>query len=182
MRKIIALLLVVTPFTQLVAQNADATRFTNGPVFSDFGPVADVESDYEIAPDIVLKVAFDVTARSEDGRLNRQIEIAARFINMHVRVGLPRENVQPALVVHGPAVMDLLSEEAYAERFDGEQNPNLPLIKALLDYGVPIIVCGQSAAGSGIAKAELAPGVTMALSAITAHAMLQQQGYTLNPF
>jgi len=26
------------------------------------------------------------------------------------------------------------------------------------------------------------PGVTMALSAMTAHALLQQDGYTLNPF
>jgi len=28
----------------------------------------------------------------------------------------------------------------------------------------------------------LLPGVEMALSAMTAHAILQQEGYTLNPF
>jgi hypothetical protein len=29
---------------------------------------------------------------------------------------------------------------------------------------------------------DLLPGVEMALSAMTAHALLQQQGYTFNPF
>jgi len=33
-----------------------------------------------------------------------------------------------------------------------------------------------------IREADLLPGITMAPSAITAHALLQQQGYTLNPF
>jgi hypothetical protein len=33
-----------------------------------------------------------------------------------------------------------------------------------------------------VAAEQLIPGVKMALSAMTAHAQLQQQGYTLNPF
>lgn len=48
--------------------------------------------------------------------------------------------------------------------------------------GVRIIVCGQSAAHYEVATGELLPGVEMALSAMTAHALLQQEGYTLNPF
>ena len=43
-------------------------------------------------------------------------------------------------------------------------------------------MCGQSAAGQGVKKTDLLPGVELALSAMTAHALLQQQGYTLNPF
>ena len=34
----------------------------------------------------------------------------------------------------------------------------------------------------GVAKADLIPGVELALSAMTAHAQLQQAGYTVNPF
>tara|TARA_Y100000588_G_scaffold170524_1_gene184375 strand:+ start:507 stop:614 length:108 start_codon:yes stop_codon:yes gene_type:complete len=33
-----------------------------------------------------------------------------------------------------------------------------------------------------VKQQQLIPGVQMALSAMTAHAQLQQQGYTLNPF
>jgi intracellular sulfur oxidation DsrE/DsrF family protein len=48
---------------------------------------------------------------------------------------------------------------------------------------VRIILCGQSAAGLGLDEtADLLPGVEVALSAMTAHALLQQDGYTVNPF
>ena len=39
-----------------------------------------------------------------------------------------------------------------------------------------------SAAAQDVTNADLQPGVKMALSAITAHAELQRQGYSLNPF
>ena len=39
-----------------------------------------------------------------------------------------------------------------------------------------------SAAAYGVAKGDLIPGVELALSAMTAHAQLQQAGYTVNPF
>jgi len=56
------------------------------------------------------------------------------------------------------------------------------LIKALTGKGVRIIVCGQSATYYDIENEDLLPNVEMALSAMTAHALLQQDGYTLNPF
>jgi len=80
-------------------------------------------------------------------------------------------------VVHGLAGADLLTTEAR-----GAENPNAGIIAQLLAAGVTIQLCGQSAEGMDIKKADLLPGITMAPSAITAHALLQQQGYTLNPF
>jgi intracellular sulfur oxidation DsrE/DsrF family protein len=56
------------------------------------------------------------------------------------------------------------------------------LIGALTDAGVRIILCGQTAAYRDISKDDLLPNVELALSAMTAHAQLQQSGYTLNPF
>ena len=72
--------------------------------------------------------------------------------------------------------------EAYERKYPGAENPNAALVDALIKAGVRIIVCGQSAAGQGVKKTDLLPGVELALSAMTAHALLQQQGYTLNPF
>jgi hypothetical protein len=40
----------------------------------------------------------------------------------------------------------------------------------------------ESAAAYGIKPEDLIPGVEMALSAMTAHALLQQNGFTVNPF
>lgn len=64
----------------------------------------------------------------------------------------------------------------------GETTSSSDLIAALIDHGVRIIVCGQSAAYYDVRTDDLLPDVEMALSAMTAHALLQQQGYTLNPF
>jgi intracellular sulfur oxidation DsrE/DsrF family protein len=165
------------------AQDAQPATFTYGPVFEDFGPVADVpDADFVIPEDASFHVAFDVSRAAEDGQLNRGFESAARLINMHARAGVaPMEN-RAAVVVHGPAVLDLLTDVAWGARGRGEANPSGAAVREMIDQGVRFIVCGQSAAGQGVAKSELIPGVGLALSAMTAHALLQQQGYTVNPF
>lgn len=165
------------------AQGAQPATFTYGPVFTEFGPVADVpDADFAIPEDASFHIAFDVARPAEEGKLNRGFESAARLINMHARAGVePMEN-RAAVVVHGAAALDLLTDAAWAARDRGETNPSAAAVREMIDQGVRFIVCGQSAAGQGVAKSELLPGVEMALSAMTAHALLQQQGYTVNPF
>ena len=74
------------------------------------------------------------------------------------------------------------SDSGSAARSDGAENGSAALIAALVDSGVEIFLCGQSAAAHGVDRDDLLPGVRMALSAMTQHALLQQRGYTLNPF
>ena len=52
----------------------------------------------------------------------------------------------------------------------------------MMEKGVDVIVCGQSAAAHGVEKNALIDGVKMDLSAMTAHARLAQKGYSVNPF
>jgi len=144
-----------------------------GPIFEEFGPHYPVEGIVRVPQDAEFAVAFDVARPAEDDTRNRGFESAARFINMHASLGVDPENIRIAVVVHGGAVKDLLASE---------DNPSREMVEQLLDYGVRFIVCGQSAAGQGIAQDDLIPGVEMALSAMTAHALLQQRGYTVNPF
>ncbi len=165
------------------AANAqDMSAFETGPVFADFGPHAAVEGIDTVPTDAEFSVAFDVAKAAEGDARNRGFESAARFVNMHVAHGVAEENIRIAVVVHGAALRDLLTDEARAARDYGETNPSGAMVRALLDGGVRIMVCGQSAAASAIAQADLIPGVEMALSAMTAHALLQQRGYTVNPF
>lgn len=70
----------------------------------------------------------------------------------------------------------------YAKQHSGAVNANRALVKALVDHGVKFYICGQSAAYFDLTNASLLPGVDMALSAMTAHAILAQQGYSENPF
>ncbi|GGD58879.1 DsrE family protein [Croceicoccus mobilis] len=152
-----------------------------GPVFS-FGPVAEIDSDMPIPGETEFRVAFDLSKGADAGEVNRGLVSLARFFNMHAKAGVAEEDIHLAVVVHGPAGIDLLNEAAYARHHEGATNPNAKIIAELLKHDVQIIICGQSAAMMGIEKSDLLPGVKMALSAMTAHALLQQQGYTLNPF
>jgi intracellular sulfur oxidation DsrE/DsrF family protein len=156
--------------------------FHTGPVFTDFGPVASVSPDVPLAADSTFRVAFDVSDAAEPGTVNRGLVSAARFINMHAEAGIATKNLQLAIVVHGGATLDLLIDSAYAARHLGARNANVAVLASLMDVGVEVQVCGQSAAAKQIDKEALVPGVEVALSAMTAHAMLQQGGYTLNPF
>ncbi|MFN3818306.1 DsrE family protein [Blastomonas sp.] len=164
------------------AQEAPRPGFHAGTVIKQFGPVATVEGHEPLPAAATFSVAFDVADAAKPGSINRTLESAARFINMHAEAGVPRDAVRVAVVVHGPASFDLTDAATYGKKHDGAANANLAAIAALIENGVEIHLCGQSAAGQGITRADLAPGVKMSLSAMTAHALLQQQGYTLNPF
>jgi intracellular sulfur oxidation DsrE/DsrF family protein len=158
------------------AAHADPSAFTPGPVIAHYGPVADVEGAAPIPANTHFKVMFDVSESAEAGAVNRGLESAARFLNMHARAGIPPANINLAIVVRGAAVRDLT---VHPRR--GQDNANAPLIAALIANHVDIYVCGQAAAHANIRAGGLLPGVRLVLSAMTEFALLQQQGYTLNP-
>ncbi len=151
---------------------ADDTAFSKGPVFMDYGPVATIDVTNPLPANTVLMHSFDVATPAPEGKPNSTFVSAARFINMHARAGVPTNNIRVAVVVHGKAVHEVADEKS----------ASAPLIAALTEQGVRIIVCGQSAAYYDVKREDLLENVEMALSAMTAHALLQQQGYTVNPF
>jgi intracellular sulfur oxidation DsrE/DsrF family protein len=155
--------------------------FVPGPLIPEYGNIVEVDLDMPVPEGTVLQVAFDVTNQADAGALNRSITSAARFLNMHVAAGVPVENIHVAIVLHGGAVHDA-TRAAHYDTLMSTPNANLPLIAILIEHGVDFYVCGQSAAYQDVENDDLLPGVNMALSAMTAHALLQQDGYTLNPF
>jgi intracellular sulfur oxidation DsrE/DsrF family protein len=162
----------------LLAQEA-----IDGPVIKGFGAVYDIpEADFATDTDKVFKVVFDVKGTAQkEGDINKELNTAARFLNMHARAGVPVENLHVALVVHNKAAKDLLTSKAYKGRY-GVANVNEPLLEALLHAGVDIIFCGQSSHARNLPKAELVPGVQVSLSAMTALIQLQDEGYRLIKF
>ncbi|MBP7779856.1 MAG: DsrE family protein [Acidobacteria bacterium] len=156
---------------------------SKGPIIADFGPVYAVPDPGLATPMLQeLKLRFDVSETADDPKaLSARLETAARFLNMHGKAGVSPERLKVAIVVHGTASKDVLSNDAYRKRH-GIDNPNLPLLLALKKAGVRIYLCGQSAGSRGIAASEIAAPVEMALSAMTAHLVLNAEGYVLNPF
>jgi len=174
---------IVLLFMLFLSGSAFALDPHTGPVIEANGPVFDVPGgSWNLDKDTYYKVSMDVSATAETTTaLNRHIESAARFLNMHARNGIDPGNIAFAIVVHGPAGKDLLKDAAYESRYM-TPNPNTALLKSLHDAGVKVYLCGQTAAFRGFSADEINPSVTIAVSAMTAHVRLQSEGYTLIPF
>lgn len=168
-----------------------SAQATPGPVIHSGGAVFDVKSPTFTTPiDHEYKVVFEISegvtapaagATARPAGPNTQLNTVARFFNLHVRNGVDRKNVHLAAVVHGTAGKDLLDNATYRELY-GTDNPSAALIAELVDAGVQIVLCGQTAAGRNIPTDKLLPGVKLALSAMTALHVFQSEGYTLNPW
>ena len=172
--------LLVFSFLAACANAGFAVEPIRGPIVNGYGPAFAVE-DLEVPVDNESEraVVMDVLHSKPEG-LNPFIESAARYLNMHGLRGVPADKMKVALVVHGPATFDVLSDKAHEQR-RGAPNPNSGLLTALVDAGVDIYLCGQSAGFNGISGAELHPGVQLGLSAMTMFETLQAQGYRLLP-
>ncbi|MCL1059914.1 DsrE family protein [Shewanella gelidimarina] len=173
----------LTGFILLCSFNlmAGSDAFKAGPVLTQYGKIAKVESRLMIPKNILMKVVFDMSKAAEPGKVNRSLDTLARFINMHVSEGVPLKNIELMMVVHGGAVADFTDDKFY-QSDQLKPNGNTELISKLSKLGVHFYICGQSAAYYDVSPAQLLPGVDMALSAMTAHAIAANQGYSLNPF
>jgi intracellular sulfur oxidation DsrE/DsrF family protein len=173
-----ALAVALTP-----AGSALPTEPTRGPVVADFGASYAVRNPGLATPMLQeMRVRFDVAVTPDDvAALNPQFERAAQFLNMHAKAGMSPERLKVAIVVHDAAAKDVLGHEAYRHRH-GVDNPNLALLDALERSGARLYLCGQTAGKLGIAPSDVAAPVQMALSATTAHLVLDADGYVLNPF
>jgi len=159
---------------------AQSGKFSQGPIINGFGAVAKVDPDLPLPENLDFKVVFDVKGGSP-GEKNNNLDSVARFMNMLGANGVPASRIHPAVVVHNKALWDVTTDARYTQQ-NGIANPNADLVRQLLAKGVPIYVCGQTLVQSNVSKSELIPGVKVALSAMHAHAILNRQGYSLNPF
>ncbi|MEE4108382.1 MAG: DsrE family protein [Halieaceae bacterium] len=163
--------LSVAPVTQ-----AGRDDFHAGGLIPAYGLIAEVPDAAPLPPDTTFKLAIDVVEGGEPGKVNGKFVTAAAFLNLQHANGIPPENVEIALVVHGPAHRDILTDKAY-----GGVNPNADLLAALQKYQVSVYYCGQSGVARDVAAKDLLPGVEVTHSATTTHVLLQQQGFALRP-
>ncbi|MEZ5893451.1 MAG: DsrE family protein [Parvularculaceae bacterium] len=167
---VFALLCLTTP---AAAQQGPNPNFHPGTYIAEFGPIASVDSDQAIPNKARFKIRYDVKDAAAPGEQSKSLVAVARFLNMSVENGVDPKNIKLAVVVHGGATKDLTTRD---------DNSNAALIAALTEKGVDIYLCGQSAAAYNVKKEDLLSGVKMSLSAMHAHAILDADGYSLNPF
>lgn len=179
MRTLTLITLLLLSVSTARAQDSRAA----GPVIQSAGAVFEVsDPDFPTPKDRDYKVAFEIAqAADSPDQLNVALNSVARFLNMHAQAGVPRDQVHAAVVVHGSAGWEVLDHAAYRERY-GVDNPNAELIRELTLVGAQVILCGQTAASRGIPRDGLIEGVDVALSAMTAFLVLQEDGYRVNPW
>ena len=179
MRSTLSLLLFLVLTTHVEGQD----RPPAGPTILSAGAVFAIEDPSFPTPmDREYKLAFELAqAAPSPDQLSVTLNSVARYLNMHADAGVPTTQVKAAIIVHGSAGWEVLDHAAYRDRH-GVDNPNVGLIQELLAAGVQIVLCGQTAASRGIPTEGLVDGVDVALSAMTAFMILQDEGYRVNPW
>ena len=127
------------------------------------------------------KVVLDITAQSKPDEVHKGLERAARLLNLYAAAGLADRDVRLTVVLHGEATKVALADKPYAGRFGNKGNPNSPLLRELQKAGVEIYVCGQALHNKKFSADEIAPEMTVALSALTVVVNKQSEGYVALP-
>ena len=104
------------------------------------------------------------------------LDYAARMYNLHRYAGVPKENIELAIVVYAGSTPMVLANPTYGKRFD-QENPNVALLDELLRNGLQIFVCGQSMMKQDLLPEDIYPGVRRAVSRFTATTDLIGKGY-----
>ncbi|MCG9973212.1 DsrE family protein [Christiangramia crocea] len=170
--------------TLCIASIGFSQDYVSGDVIPEYGKTFTVESpEFKTNTSNMLSAVIDVYRGFDPTQPNKLIETAARYLNMHEKAGVSPKNMKVALVIHGNAVFDLLQDQFYTEKYpEASKNPNLPLIQALANNGVQVIICGQSAAHHKVTREKADENAQFALSAMTALVQLQNDNYRLIKF
>lgn len=173
---------VFLAFSLLLAITAVGAEPTTGPYINAGGPAFKVEDrDVPLRDNQKYRVVFEATEHpGEMTEVNRELTVVARFLNMHGKNGVPLENLDVAVVVHGKALLTVMNDETY-QKMHGIKNPTLALLYELADAGVRFYACGQSLGFRGLDKSVLAEPVQVGLSAMTMLVTLQDDGYAFLP-
>jgi|ERR1041385_2275989 intracellular sulfur oxidation DsrE/DsrF family protein len=153
--------------------------YLKGTKWSGVVPVADPTEIPD--PNREYKLLFGVTAKNPDSLakdINKSLDEVARVLNLHVASGIAPSKITPVVLVYGPGLEALMSNESYQKKHSVD-NPNIKLIQDIEKAGGRFIACGQAMAFSDVKKEQLLPEVKITLTAQTVLSNYQLQGYVL---
>ncbi len=179
-----ALKVKLSIFISILAISYTVAQEAQFPIVKDFGGIYKIENAHE-SPDVTqsYKILIElVSAHKDPENESFWINNIARMMNLHGIAGVEKENLLVKVVVHGPAVLDIVTDERYLKEFSISQNPNTAILSALREAGVEILVCGQSLIARDIKESELFPDTKIALSALTTITKNVPNGYVLFKF
>jgi len=157
----------------LLAQKPEAEF----PIVKQFGGIYPIENaTYFPDADRIYNIVIEVKTNDKNNEINVALINIARLMNLHVMGGVKPENLHVVAIIHGSATTSIMNDDAYLKRFN-VKNPNTDLIKELRKAGLKILICGQSMLARNVREEDLAEGVEISLSMLTAFTTYQLQGY-----
>ena len=142
------------------------------------GAARDIPNAHELPdPNIDYKVVFSVAAATKPGEIHPTLQAMARYLNTLAKNGVPASHRHIAAVFHQGGTDSVLNNETFKARFNGQDNPNIALIRELKQAGVDFRVCGQGMLGKKIEPAMVQPDIQVDLWAMTTMVNLQMRGY-----
>ena len=115
------------------------------PIIKSYGTVIQLpNADHKPDPSLKYKIIVELTENgSKADSLNEYIEALATLVNLHAAEGVPKENIKMVVIMRKMATYAVFGNELYKEKFKCD-NPNLEILKELMDAGVEFYVCGQT--------------------------------------
>ena len=157
------------------------------PAIKGFGGVLPVPFEASKPdPTKQYKFVIELGEKVEDKtKVADMLDYAARMYNLHRYAGIPKENIELALVIYSGSACMVVANPQYAKRYKKDsvnsiiENPNGPLLDEFIKNGIQVIVCGQSMMKQKLTPTDIYPGVNMAVSRFTATTDLMLKGYQL---
>ena len=129
-------------------------------------------------PNMTYKVVFDIAKGTDKvDQVNPSLTAIGRFVNTLAKNGVPADHRKIAVVFHQGGTPIVLNNEAFKTRFEGHDNPNIPIIRELTKAGVDFRVCGQAVLANKIDPKTIQPEIELDLWALTTMVNLEMRGY-----
>lgn len=132
----------------------------------------DLTMQYKLLMEEVLPIKDSAAAKE----ISEGLAEVGRIINLHIASGIPKNKIDVVVVVHGPALYALYTNEVYKKKW-GINNPNIVLINELMKNGVKFIACGQAMNFFDVKQEEMVPNIKISLTAQTVLSNYQLKGY-----
>jgi len=172
---------ILTTFLSISSGLAQEAQF---PIVKGFGGIYEIENVVEeLEKGKKVKIIIEWVSGNETPEEHSfWVNNIARVMNLHGIEGVSAADLDVKIIVHGPALFDLLSHGNYFEKYRIPKNPNIPVLEALDEAGANIIICGQSLIMRDLGRDEIWDGTLVATSALTTITKNVAEGYVLIKF